>query len=186
MVKEKDQRERKKELGQDGKHRNKLIVIGIFAGIIVAIAYVSYDLDKAPKSTAQVIDGIECNPGESVILHNHVRLDVFVNGNSVPVSAQIGIVDNTCLYWMHTHSTNGVLHIESPKSRESTLGEFIDIWKATKEFPISGTTPKIFVNGQAVSSSLNETKINEHDEIAIAYGNVSPKVPSFYQFSEGE
>ena len=37
MVKEKDQRERKKELGQDGKHRNKLIVIGIFAGIIVAI-----------------------------------------------------------------------------------------------------------------------------------------------------
>ena len=50
MVKEKDQRERKKELGQNSKHRNKLIAIGIIAGIIVAIAYVSYDLDKAPKS----------------------------------------------------------------------------------------------------------------------------------------
>ena len=82
MVKEKDQRERKKELGQDSKHRNKLIAIGIFAGIIVAIAYVSYDLDKAPKSAAQVIDDIACNTNEYTVLHNHAHLDVFVNGNS--------------------------------------------------------------------------------------------------------
>ena len=186
MVKEKDQRERKKELGQNSKHRNKLIAIGIIAGIIVAIAYVSYDLDKAPKSAAQVIDGIACNTNEYTILHNHAHLDVFVNGNSVPVPAQIGIVDKTCLYWVHTHSTNGVIHIESPKSREFTLGEFIDIWKATNEFPISGATPKIFVNGQAVSTSLSETKMQKHDEIVIVYGNEPSQIPSFYQFPEGE
>ena len=186
MVKEKDQRERKKELGQNSKHRNKLIAIGIFSGIIVAIAYVSYDLDTAPKSAAQVIDGIACNTNEFAVMHNHAHLDIFGNGNSVPVSAQIGIVNKTCLYWIHTQSTNGIIHIESPKSREFTLGEFIDIWKATNEFPISGATPKIFVNGQAVSASLSETKIQKHDEIVIVYGNKPSQIPSFYQFSEGE
>ncbi|TSA18971.1 MAG: hypothetical protein D4R72_00825 [Nitrosopumilales archaeon] len=119
--------ERKQELGQNSKHRNKLIAIGIFAGIIVAIAYVSYDLDKAPTSAAQVIDGIACNINEYAVLHNHAHLDVFVNGNSVPVPAQIGIVDNTCLYWMHTHSIDGIIHMESPKSLEFTLGQFVDI-----------------------------------------------------------
>jgi len=186
MVKEKDQRERKKELGQNSKHRNKLIAIGIIAGILVVIAYVSYDLDKAPKSAAQVIDGIACNTNEYTVLHNHAHLDVFVNGNFVPVPAQIGIVDNTCLYWMHTHNVSGVIHMESPKSLEFTLGEFVDIWKATNEFPILGATPKIFVNGQAVNTSLSETKINVHDEIVLVYGNEPSQIPSFYQFPEGE
>ncbi|TLX82848.1 MAG: hypothetical protein E6L00_02540 [Thaumarchaeota archaeon] len=76
--------------------------------------------------------------------------------------------------------------MESPKSREFTLGEFIDIWKATNEFPISGATPKIFVNGQAVSTSLSETKIQKHDEIVLVYGNKPSQIPSFYQFPEGE
>ena len=186
MVKEKDQRERKKELGQDSKHRNKLIAIGIIAGIIVAIAYVSYDLDKAPKSAAQVIDGISCNTNEYTVLHNHAHLDVFVNGNSIIIPAQIGIVDNTCLYWLHTHKIDGVIHMESPKSLEFTLGQFVDIWKATNEFPISGATQKIFVNGQAVSTSLSDTKINQHDEIVLVYGNAPSQIPSFYQFPEGE
>lgn len=185
MVKEKDERERKKELGQTSKHRNKLIAVGIFAGIIVVIAYVGYDLDKAPNSAAQVIDSIACNTNEYTVLHNHAHLDVFVNGNSVSVPSQIGIVDNTCLYWMHAHNDSGVIHMESPKSLEFTLGEFVDIWKATKEFPISGATPKIFVNGKAMNTSLSETKINQHDEIVLIYGNEPSQIPSFYQFPEG-
>ena len=188
MVKEKEQaRERKDKLGQtSNKHRNKLIAIGIVAGIVAALAYISYDLDSKQVSAAPSIDGIECNTKEFVALHNHVHLDFYVNGNPLTVPAQIGIVDNTCLYWMHTHNTSGVIHIESPKSRDFTLGQFFNIWKASANFPVSGAVPKIFVNGQEVSTNLEETKINQHDEIAVVYGNPPSVVPPFYQFKEGD
>lgn len=188
MVKEKEQRrERKDKLGQTpNKYRNKLIVIGIIAGIVAALAYISYDLDSKSSSVAATIDGIECNTKEFVALHNHAHLDFYVNGNLMTIPAQIGIVDNTCLYWMHTHDTSGVLHIESPKSREFTIGQFFEIWKASANFPIAGSIPKIFVNGQNVNTSLNQTKINEHDEIALVYGNSPSVIPPYYQFKEGE
>ncbi|HZS74734.1 MAG TPA: hypothetical protein VFA69_09570 [Candidatus Nitrosotalea sp.] len=188
MVKEKEQRrERKDKLGQTpNKYRNKLIAVGIVAGVVGALAYISYDLDSKSSSAAAIIDGIECNTKEFVALHNHAHLDFYVNGNLMIVPAQIGIVDNTCLYWMHTHDTSGVLHIESPKSREFTIGQFFGIWKASANFPIAGAIPKIFVNGQNVNTSLNQTKIGEHDEIAIVYGNPPSVIPPYYQFKEGE
>lgn len=188
MVKEKEQRrERKKELGQNShKYRNKLIAIGIVTSIVAVLAYVSYDLDSKQVSAAPSIDGIECNTKEFVALHNHVHLDFYVNGNPLTVPAQIGIVDNACLYWMHTHNTSGVIHIESPKSRDFTLGQFFNIWKASASFPVSGAVPKIFVNGQEVNTNLDDTKIKEHDEIAIVYGTLPSVVPPYYQFKEGD
>lgn len=76
--------------------------------------------------------------------------------------------------------------MESPKSRDFTLGQFFDIWRASENFPVSGALPKIFVNGQIVNTGLNETKIGEHDEIVVAYGNTPPFILSFHQFKEGE
>ena len=188
MVKEKEQaRERKDKLGQtSNKHRNKLIAIGIVAGIVAALAYVSYDLDSKQISAAPSIDGIECNTKEFVALHNHAHLDFYVNGNPMTVPAQIGMVNNTCLYWMHTHDTGGVIHIESPKSRDFMLGQFFSIWKASANFPVSGAVPKIFVNGQPADTGLNETKIREHDEIVVVYGNSPSFIPPYYQFKESE
>lgn len=186
MVKEKGQKERDKIQHTSNKHRNKLIAIGIIAGIVAILAYVSHDSDSKQISAAPSVDGIECNTKEFVVLHNHAHLDFYVNGNPLTVPAQIGIVDNTCLYWLHTHDTSGVIHIESPKSRDFTLGQFFDIWKASANFPISGAVPKIFVNGQIVSTGLNETKIGEHDEIVVAYGNPPSFIPPFHQFKDGE
>ncbi|HJT10247.1 MAG TPA: hypothetical protein VJ771_05630 [Candidatus Nitrosotalea sp.] len=188
MVKEKEtRREQKNRLGQNShKYRNKLIALGIVAGIISAFAYVSYDLDAKPNSAAASIDGIECNTNEFSVLHSHAHLDLYVNGNQMTVPERIGVIDNKCLYWMHTHNTSGVMHIESPKSMDFTMGQFINIWKASGDFPVSGAIPKIFVNGQAVNTNLEETKIKEHDEIAIVYGTPPSVVPPYYQFKEGD
>ncbi len=187
MVKEKEGSKRKNKFEQtSGKYRNKLIAIGIIAGIVATISYVSYDLDSIPTSAAASIDGIECNTKEYVILHNHAHLDFYVNGNSMVVPERIGIIGNTCLYWMHTHDTSGVIHMESPKSRDFTLGQFFSIWKASGGFPVTGATPKIFVNGKAVTTGVNETKMEQHDEIAVVYGSQPSFIPPYYQFKEGE
>lgn len=76
--------------------------------------------------------------------------------------------------------------MESPKSRDFTLGQFFDVWRASGNFPVSGALPKIFVNWQIVNTGLNETKIGEHDEIVVAYGNTPSFILSIHQFKEGE
>ncbi len=176
----------KQEKNHTKKRRNKIIALLVITGIVAGIVYVIYRSDNTPSSVAAAIDGIECNTSEFTTLHIHAHLDFYVNGNHMTVPERIGIVDNKCLYWLHTHDSSGVIHIESPKSEEFTLGQFIDVWNATGDFPISGATPKIFVNGQSVNTMLNDTPINKHDEIALVYGNVPTTIPSFYQFGPGE
>jgi hypothetical protein len=161
-------------------------VIGIIAAIIAGVAYVGYRMDQAPTSAAAVIDGVECNTQEYSVFHIHAHLDVFVDGQPYTIPAQIGINDNTCLYWLHTHATDGVIHIEAPQTKNFTLGQFVDIWKNTGSRPPPSGNPSIFVNGQPVSGGLSDVQLNAHDEITLVYGTSPSVIPSFYQFPEGE
>lgn len=75
------------------------------------------------------IDGIRCDQQEGTVEHIHVDLQLFDRGRAVRVPSQIGIPQSgTCLYWIHTHSADGFIHIESPVKRAFDLGEFFDIW----------------------------------------------------------
>ncbi len=39
---------------------------------------------------------------------------MYIDGNKMPVPAQVGIApDSSCLYWLHTHANDGVIHIEA-------------------------------------------------------------------------
>src|SRR3989304_3495456 len=48
-------------------------------------------------------------------------------GEPVPVPEATGIRDN-CIFWLHTHDSTGLLHIEAPEQRAFTLGQFFAIW----------------------------------------------------------
>jgi hypothetical protein len=75
------------------------------------------------------IDGIHCDRMEGAAEHIHSYLALFDRGRPVAVPAQIGISQSgQCLYWLHTHTGEGFVHIESPVRRTFTLGEFFDIW----------------------------------------------------------
>ena len=34
----------------------------------------------------------------------------------------------TCVYWLHTHATSGLIHVEAPEEQPFTLGQFFAIW----------------------------------------------------------
>ncbi len=192
MGKNKDERIDKKQTNEKrpSKAKNKIIIIAIIAAIVATLAVVSNKLDSASTTRADnvpLIDAIECDIGESLVFHIHAHLDIFVNGNLIKVPAFIGINDNTCLYWLHTHLPDGIIHIESPQEKVFTLGQFFDIWKSTSTgMPPTDSAPIIYVNGQAVTTSLKDTPLHAHDEIALVYGNPPTKIPAFYQFPEGE
>ena len=169
------------------KHKNKFIIIGIIAAVVASIAYVSYRQDNPTDNSLATIDGIPCETQEYLTFHVHAHLDIFVGGDPLTVPAGVGINDNTCLHWLHTHKTDGVIHIESPKERDFTLGQFFDIWRSTgKGIPPADKEPTIYVNGNQTTTKLNDTLLHAHDEIVLVYGNPPSRIPAFYQFPEGE
>ncbi len=187
MTKIKKDKEHPKEIKtRPSSSRNKFIALGVIAAIIAGVAYVTYKSDNTVDSNFASINGIPCETQEYTTYHIHSHLDIFVNGQHTPVPAQIGL-ENTCLYWLHTHTPDGIIHMESPKERDFTLGEFFDIWKATGSgFPTATNGPEIFVNGVLVSTNISDTKMNAHDEIVLVYGDVPQGMPTFYQFPEGD
>jgi hypothetical protein len=147
-------------------------------------------------SAAPTIDGIQCNPSEKFVLHNHVHIDTFINGQRYTVPSQVGIIPERCIYWLHTHDDSGIIHIESPVVKNYTLGQFFDIWN--KKFNNSqifdnvangknNNTLSVYVNGQKVSSGANyrDINLNEHDQIAIVYGKPPTSIPIKYEFPKG-
>ncbi len=86
--------------------------------------------------TGQVIDGVRCETHEQGGYHIHAHLAILANGQPRQVLAGIGIpnpqveqsahgpvVDaGSCFYWLHSHTADGIVHVESPVERTFTVG----------------------------------------------------------------
>jgi hypothetical protein len=149
----------------------------------------------APASTAaggQTVDGVQCNSSEQAAYHIHTHLSVYVNGNLRPIPAAIGIVSpiaeptasgpfygaSRCYYWLHVHTQDGVIHIESPVQQRYTLGNFFDLWgqplSTDQVGPALGTLT-VFVDGRPFTGSPRDIALGSHEDIQIDVG--TPVVP---------
>jgi hypothetical protein len=125
------------------------------------------------------IDGIRCDRAEGDVEHIHVNLQLFDRGKPVQVPTGVGIPQGgSCLYWLHTHSADGFIHIESPVKRSFDLGEFFDIWgpdlSLTKAATLSaprGHHLSIWVDGKPWHGSDPRTiAFHDHETIVIQNG----------------
>ncbi|GAC1390819.1 MAG: hypothetical protein NVSMB31_07970 [Vulcanimicrobiaceae bacterium] len=125
------------------------------------------------------IDGIKCEGMEGALVHIHQHLQLFDRGHEVIVPANIGIpTGQNCLYWLHTHSNDGLMHEESPVRKIFTLGQFFDIWGQELNWytagPIRAVAGKklIFqVNGRGFKGKDPRViPLHNHDEIVIQSG----------------
>jgi hypothetical protein len=122
------------------------------------------------------IDGIRCDTMEGDVQHIHSQLRLTSAGRAVTIPENIGIPQGgQCLYWVHTHTADGLIHIEAPVKRTFTLGEFFDIWnqplsrtKAASLRASPGRTLRITVNGKAWRGDPRTIPLRDHEEIAIA------------------
>jgi hypothetical protein len=157
------------------------IATGLVLGCLVTRISPTYG-----AADGKPIGGIQCERQEYGNFHIHAHLDIFIDGKPHAVPESIGIIDRTCLYWMHTHDRSGIIHIEAPETRAFTLGQFFDIWKATqKGVPVIKEAPKIFVSGKHVDGSLEKIEIMPLAEIVIVYGKEPVPIPSSYDFPKG-
>ncbi len=100
--------------------------MAIIGSVLVAtIAVGAYVLSNQSKSSLPAYLA-ECVTGTNPY-HAHVHLAITINGLTQTVPAQVGITGG-CLHPLHTHSTDGVIHIEPDQNRTFTLGDFFMIW----------------------------------------------------------
>ena len=149
----------------------------------------------APASTAatgQTVGGIQCEASEQAVYHIHSHLAVYVDGSARQIPLGIGVVEpavqqtangpfasaTRCYYWLHTHTNDGIIHIESPSRHTYTLGNFFDIWRQPlsthQAGPATGTVTA-FVNGTKYSGDPRAIPLGSHTDIQLDVG--SPAVP---------
>jgi hypothetical protein len=149
----------------------------------------------APASTTGTgtVDGISCAPIEQLAYHIHAHLAVFKDGQLYQLPAGVGIPGSTaeptqygpiaaggkCYYWLHTHTTDGVIHIESPTKTIYTLGDFFDEWhQPLTGTHVAGLTGAItaFVNGKQWKKSPRDIPLLPHEDIQLEIGEPAPPI----------
>jgi hypothetical protein len=139
------------------------------------------------QPSGQPIAGISCDAMEGNRIHIHQHLLILDRGKPVAVPLDVGRPANgQCLYWLHTHTPDGVIHIESPTNRTFTLGDFFAIWnqplttkRAASAFTTSGTTLKTWVNGKPYSGDPAKIPLTKHADIVIEVGPPFVPPPKF-------
>ena len=116
-------------------------------------------------ATGQTVDGVQCQTSEQTVTHVHTHLTIFVNGKAQVIPYGVGapgfqaqqtpegpfVSSGSCFYWLHTHATDGIIHIESPSLTEHfTLGQFFAEWgvplSGNQVGPVTGTVTVFFAS----------------------------------------
>ena len=172
-----------------GRRRNRKYMM-IIAPIVVAVAAAGAAgavLYQPPEAAA--ISGVECNRNEFDNYHLHSHLDVFVNGEERQVPNSVGILNSpSCIYWLHTHTSDGVIHVEAPQTREFTLGQFLDIWNQTRDSAgffdsVAGMNATAYVAGDDFEGNYRDVKLDSLKQIALVYGEDPEDIPEEFDFA---
>ncbi|HVS46119.1 MAG TPA: hypothetical protein VMS32_05575 [Verrucomicrobiae bacterium] len=164
---------------------------------VAAICAVFVLVGAPPRARAQSffgglpIDTIHCETIEGAVEHIHSHLQLFDRGQPVSIPAGVGIPPGgSCLYWVHTHTNDGIVHIESPNTHPFTLGQFFDIWGMSLDVGHAagvkaprGRTLSVWVNGRPYRGNPRSIVLRDREEIVIQNGPPFAK-PSKYDWSK--
>jgi hypothetical protein len=139
------------------------------------------------------VDGIECGSMEGQSLHIHTQLTMYNHGKQIQLPQYIGIAQPKgtavpCLYWIHTHFYDGIIHVESPELTAPqgggpyTLGLFFDIWgrplSPTNLAGIKGDVTA-YVNGTKYDGDPRDIPLLSHQEVTLEVGTPLVPPPSY-------
>src|SRR5439155_14722637 len=89
------------------------------------------------------------------------------------------VTEGKCFYWLHTHTDDGIVHVEAPAQQTFTLGAVFDIWGQqltdSSVGPASGAVTA-YVDGRRYSGALRDIPLHAHSVIQLDVGkDVAPK-----------
>jgi len=130
------------------------------------------------QAMGQTIKGISCDAQEGQRIHIHQHLAIYDHGKAVTIPQFIGIPQAArCIYWLHTHTPDGIIHVEAPMDRSFTLGDFFAVWgqpldkkHAASAVAKRGDQLRVWVNGTRYSGDPAKIPLTAHADILIQAG----------------
>lgn len=104
--------------------KQNLIILALI-GVFSAVLFIFVAQPSEMRTTREV--ALTCDKEMANGFHIHPILEIVANGKKVEVPADIG-VGPTCMTALHTHTPDGIIHVESPEIRDFTLGDFFAVW----------------------------------------------------------
>lgn len=156
----------------------------------------------SPSPLPPPIDGIACDQAEQQAVHLHVHLAVYADGVERPIPAGVGIVgpvtqptsrgpvvvDGLCYYWLHTHTSDGIVHAEAPYPRSFTLGEFFDIWgRGLDPRHVGDDSGPVtaYLDGARFTADPRTLRLTDHAVIQLDVGADTAPRPYWFGFTPG-
>jgi hypothetical protein len=96
------------------------------------------------------------------------------------------VTGGSCIAWLHTHSADGIIHIESPDERSYSLGQFFDLWRLplgrSRIGPARGRVTA-FLNGRRYKGDPRSLPLRAHSQIQLEIGQplIAPQLIRFPQ-----
>ncbi|MBV8821287.1 MAG: hypothetical protein JO123_00690 [Ktedonobacteraceae bacterium] len=203
QTKQERRRERREEQQRREQQRlraartRRMVTIGVIALVTTAIVGVYFivvaNRGQANQSTqlGATVDGISCDQLEHSTVHYHAHVSVYINGTAVQIPQYVGIsTDASCFYWMHIHTSDGIIHIEAPTQQPYTLGNFFDIW--SEQFSQLGYPLQLgasrgwtaYVNGQLYKGDFHAITLQSHTLVTLAYNSPNVKPDMVYNWGD--
>ena len=141
-----------------------------------------------PVKRGQTIDRVNCERAEKVAFHIHAHLTVFAGTRAYQVPYGIGIgpplqglntpsgafaTQGSCFMWLHTHASDGIVHVEAPKQMSFTLGQFFAVWGAKlSRVGVGEARGKVtaFYNGKVWKGDLAAIPLSPDAQIQLDVG----------------
>lgn len=147
-------------------NRRLILLLGAVAFLLVSAC--------APRPAWEL-----CAEGQQ-LMHLHTKLAIFVDGQPQTVSANIGILPG-CHRPLHTHDTDGIIHVESHVVRDFTLGDFFKTWG--KELSAEQVLNYRVADGYTIRAIVGGSEVTDlaglklKDSLAIVISITSPPRP---------
>ena len=146
--------------------------------LAVAATLSSAGAARAAIPGGQPVDGIRCDRMEGSVFHIHQHLAIVDHGKPVTVPEDVGRPFTTqCLYWLHTHTADGIIHIESPNFKAFTLGNFFDVWgMPLTKADVAGAKARkgervaIWVDGRPFTGDPRKIELTQHLDVTFEVG----------------
>src|SRR6267143_272147 len=118
---------------EKGRRRQRAVTLIVIGAVLVAIIVGGiYALSNQSKSNLPDYLNV-CVGGAGQAYHAHAHLTISINGAPQAIPGDVGR-NGGCLRPLHTHATDGVIHIEPDQERTFKLGDFFLIWNPNQPF----------------------------------------------------
>ncbi len=145
--------------------------------LVFGLAIIGGGAVSAAMPSGRPVDGIRCDQAEGAVFHIHQHLAISIHGKAIAIPSDIGRpIVTPCLYWLHTHTADGLIHVEAPQFRTFTLGNLFDVWGE----PLSATAVAsarlkrgelhVFVDGKQYLGDPRKIELSQHTDIALEAG----------------